>query len=516
MGKNYILKKLFSGTILRVLFLIVSIMVAFYMMPFLVHTLGDTQYGLWVLVGTLTGYYGFLDFGLAAATQRYIAKHLGQQDFEKMNVVISSSLIIYAILGAVILAVSVIGSIIIYYTVNPETASMLAITAAILGASFAVQFPARTFGGVLRSYIRQDIIIGVEIAAFAFRTILIIYFVKQGHGLITLAVISFLSIALSSAAEIIASYSVFKALELSRSFIKKDVIKSLFSYSWVAFIANITEILKFKLSPIIVAAVISVEAVVIYAIAFRLLEYFSQLFGNLIRMVTPVFSQLDGRQATDKLELAFIYTMMASIIMTLFVGSNIIFFGYNFIYLWMGEEYISSYTILWILGIAVTVWIMQAPGKELLFGTSNHKYYAMLSTFGLVTTSIFSIIGGLTYGLYGLAVGLSIGVLIPEMMFPFVMRHVFGFGFREVYLKTLFPVFLKTLLILCAIFGTMLIVEVKLDTYFHIFMYAAISTFNFAVCSVVILPTEIRNAIKDKIYEKVIPRLYFYRRHPNV
>ena len=72
MDKKYILKNLLSGTILRIFSLGLSVIIAFFMMPFMIHSLGDTQYGLWVIIGTITGYYGFLDFGLSPATARYI------------------------------------------------------------------------------------------------------------------------------------------------------------------------------------------------------------------------------------------------------------------------------------------------------------------------------------------------------------------------------------------------------------------------------------------------------------
>lgn len=512
MNKNYILKKLFSGTVLRIVVLCASIIIAFFMMPFLIHSLGDTQYGLWVLVGTLTGYYGFLDFGLASATQRYISQALGNNAYEKMNIVVNSSLFVYTFLGIGILAVSFIVSVVVFYTASQEHATTLAITSLILGTTFSVQFPARTFGGILRSYIRQDIVIGVELFGLIFRTALIVFFIIRGYGIITLAAISFITIMLSSFVEIIASYKVFKQLTLSKRFIKKDSIKSLFSYSWIAFIANITEILKFKLSPLIVASVISVEAVVIYAVAFRFLEYFSQLFRNLTQMITPVFSQIESRNNSKKLKLSFVYSMMSSIVAALFVGSNIIFFGYDFIILWMGEKYIPSYHVLWITGVAVTLWISQYPAKELLFGTSNHKYYAFLSTLGLCLTATLSVALGIKYGLYGIAAGMSIGILIPELIFPFIIKHVFDFGFRDVYIKTLLPVALKTILFLGIIFGTMLLIDVKLNSYFNIILWSTFSIVTFTLLNLMFLPY----FIKSKVYDFLLPKLYFYRRSTNV
>ncbi len=42
-------------------------MVAFFLTPFVVNSLGSTAYGIWVLLMSLTGYYGLLDLGVSAA-----------------------------------------------------------------------------------------------------------------------------------------------------------------------------------------------------------------------------------------------------------------------------------------------------------------------------------------------------------------------------------------------------------------------------------------------------------------
>ena len=37
---------------------------AFLVMPFLIHQLGESSYGTWVLIGSLSSYFGMLDLGV--------------------------------------------------------------------------------------------------------------------------------------------------------------------------------------------------------------------------------------------------------------------------------------------------------------------------------------------------------------------------------------------------------------------------------------------------------------------
>ncbi|HEX9812774.1 MAG TPA: hypothetical protein VGA88_11925, partial [Burkholderiales bacterium] len=76
---------LVRGSLLRVSLLFANVAVAFYLMPFIIHSIGDRWYGMWTLVGTFMGYYGFLDLGLSIATQRFLAGALGRDDSESVN-----------------------------------------------------------------------------------------------------------------------------------------------------------------------------------------------------------------------------------------------------------------------------------------------------------------------------------------------------------------------------------------------------------------------------------------------
>src|SRR5882762_7953282 len=51
--------------------LAVNVAVGFFLSPFILHHLGDEAFGLWVLIFSLTGYYGLFDFGIRSSLIRY-------------------------------------------------------------------------------------------------------------------------------------------------------------------------------------------------------------------------------------------------------------------------------------------------------------------------------------------------------------------------------------------------------------------------------------------------------------
>ena len=82
---------------------------AFIATPFVVRMLGAERYGVLALVSLLVGYFLFTDFGMGAASTRFGAEALGQQDRRKEVAVVWTSLLVAsipALLGATTLIAS--------------------------------------------------------------------------------------------------------------------------------------------------------------------------------------------------------------------------------------------------------------------------------------------------------------------------------------------------------------------------------------------------------------------------
>src|SRR5579863_7247151 len=138
---------------------VVSMVAGLLVMPFLIRQLGNSGYGLWTLVGTLTGYFGVLDLGVSAAVGRLIAGYRARGSFEQINVVISTALAL--LLGvAVLAALCTLGAIPIFFELFPVPSAQDADVRhalLIVGFALAFQYPAGVFAGVIWGYERFDL-----------------------------------------------------------------------------------------------------------------------------------------------------------------------------------------------------------------------------------------------------------------------------------------------------------------------------------------------------------------------
>ena len=92
-------KRLVSGSLLRVVEFSLIIIVGLAMTPFFIKVLGDEAYGLWIFVGAFLGYYGLMDFGLNLAVQRFVSRAIGLKDYDEVNKVVNTSLVIFLCIG---------------------------------------------------------------------------------------------------------------------------------------------------------------------------------------------------------------------------------------------------------------------------------------------------------------------------------------------------------------------------------------------------------------------------------
>ena len=63
----------------------VTIAVGILLSPYIIHHLGDEAYGIWVLVFSLTGYYGLFDLGIRSSIIRFVSKYRALDDQRKYD-----------------------------------------------------------------------------------------------------------------------------------------------------------------------------------------------------------------------------------------------------------------------------------------------------------------------------------------------------------------------------------------------------------------------------------------------
>ena len=69
-----------KGALLNYTTIIVTNVVGLILTPYIISKLGNDEFGLYTLIGSLVGYISILDFGLANTIVRFVAKYRAEKD----------------------------------------------------------------------------------------------------------------------------------------------------------------------------------------------------------------------------------------------------------------------------------------------------------------------------------------------------------------------------------------------------------------------------------------------------
>jgi O-antigen/teichoic acid export membrane protein len=237
-------------------------------------------------------------------------------------------------------------------------------------------------------------------------------------------------------------------------------IKSLYSYSWKTLVAQVADKLRFDIDNFVIVGFLGLNFVTIYVIAVRLVRHFMDLIMSVVGILTPVFSQYEGRGDFHSIREKFILTTKISSYLAIFVGGILIIFGKAFIERWMGPQYLEAYPLLVVLTIPLTIALMQNPSISLLFGISKHNFFAISNSIEGVANLILSLILVQRFGMMGVALGTAIPMVVIKLFIqPVYVCKSIGLNIGN-YMKLVLTVFIKSslfFLVLSVIFRNLII-----------------------------------------------------------
>jgi O-antigen/teichoic acid export membrane protein len=430
-------RNLVLGGVLRVIGLMANVVVGFYLMPFIVHGLGDRIFGYWTILATIIGYYGLLDLGIVSAVQYYVAKAIGQNNRIFANRVISTTFIAFAILGLCALLVTLIIAIYSRDIINDDIeAQMFRYVIVIMGLGFAIGFPCRVFVGVVSANLRFDLVSVLNIGCLILRAVGIIVLLNNGYGIIGLAVITTLTDVLNYTFFYVIARNIHADFDLSLKHAEYKVLKEVLGYSVFTFIIKISEQLRFCMHSLIITAYISVNAVTHYAIASQLSSYLQNLMIALLGLIAPYFSMLLGRNAHDDIKKVYLRSIKYSVTITTCIVLLLALYGRQFIELWMGVQYLDAFIPLLLLLMGSMFDVCQIPSTAYLYGVAKHRFLTYITLIEGLSNLGLSIYFVQIYGLAGVALGAAIPMFIIRFIFlPLYVCKNAKIDYTEYYLK---------------------------------------------------------------------------------
>lgn len=439
------LKHLLSGSALSIVSLFVVVGIGFFMQPFMIRTLGDVHYAIWALAGTFTGWYAILDFGLNHAVSRFFTKSYSTDDETHCNIYASTGFYLYLGLGAIAFLCSLVLAVAAFqfYTEGTDGVqlgegdkTLLAIMIIMTGFSFAWEFPFRALYGVVLGSMRHDLAGVASIGFRLFGALQTFVILSLGGGLIALGFASIVIMLLQVYVYYRLAKRSYRPLEISPKNFRKDHAKSLFGYSFYAFMAQIGDIIIYSVDTVVVSILVSMAAVTHYNIALTLTNHFKGLLMSSSSWMVSWLTYLDAQKDRAKTLYSMFFGYRFGTYFAGFIAFGLIMWGEPFITRWMGPDYVDAVPCLVALVIAATIQAIQEPNIRYMYATSNHHYFALCNILEGLLNLVLSLILVMSHGMLGVALGTLIScALIRGFVHPLFVCRLLGINYFVYYLR---------------------------------------------------------------------------------
>jgi O-antigen/teichoic acid export membrane protein len=414
---------------------LVSGVVSFFLSPFIVRHLGNSAYGIWVLLVSLTGYLGFLDLGIRGAVTRYIARFHAEGQHEQASRTVSSASGLFLVGG--LLAIVGSGAFALlavpHFEIPPAYLRTAQIVVLIAGANVAISLISGIFGGILVGLQRFDLHNSIALSSTGLRAIAILFALGSGKGLITLAFIQLGATVGEFILGFLLTRKLYPEMRFSIGHMYRDHVALIFSFGVFALLLQASTYLVYYTDAMVIGAFLPVSMITFFAIAGNLTIYARDLVGGFSRIMTPMASHMEVKKGTAGIRDASLKAARYCALAILPIFITFIIRGHSFISLWMGPSYADlSYHVLWILSIP---WVFGAGAAVLsstILGIGKHKPVVPVAIAEGLCNLILSIILVKKMGIVGVAWGTAIPNIVVDVLYwPWYSKRTLGIPIRE-------------------------------------------------------------------------------------
>ena len=401
------------------------------MLPFNLRHLGTADYGLWVLLGSITVHFSVLDLGYGGALVKFMAQYRAHRNAQALNEIASTLFFVFAAVGLVAYAVAagLAFNLDHVFRISAAQAATGRWILLIIAVHISMNFPFSVYGGVIAGFQRYDqnnfVAIATSIAIAAVNAAVLM----AGYGLIAL-------VAATTAVRIVAymiyrqnAYRVFPDLRISLSLCRRSRLREVTGFSVYSSLIDWANKLNYQLDELVIGAFIGSGAVAVWAPAERIISGTQRLTNQLNGVLFPAIVDSDASNQRERLQQILLQGTRLSLVMVLPITAALVLLADPLIHAWLRDKagtMTATAPIVQILAIAVAIRVGNATGTTVLKGAGQHRMLAFVNLATGVVNLVLSILLIKPFGLLGVAYGTLIPIAATSMfvLYPAACRRV--------------------------------------------------------------------------------------------
>ena len=412
------------------------------LLPFNVHHLGQTAWGLWMLTASVTAYFSILDLGYGGSITRFVAQYRARRDADGLNAILSTMIVLFAAVGVVAYAAFVvvaasIGSI---FNLTPDQAATGRSLMLIIGLYVSLGFPFSVFGGVMNGFQRYDLNNMVAIATSLVAAAVNVFMLAAGFTLVELVAATTAVRLAAYLAYRLNAYRVFPALSLRVSRFELSRLREVTQFSAYVLVIDWSNRLNYSIDAIVIGAFLSPAAVALWTVPQRLNELLQRFTNQLNGVLFPMVVDSDAGARGARLRTIFLHGTRLSLATVVPLATAVVLLADPLIRSWVGAAFADGVVVAQILAVATAIRVGNATGTTVLKGAGGHRFLATANAASAIVNIALSLVWIGPFGLAGVASAtlVAVSTMAVLVLWPAACRRV-GVGVVEAFTSAVWP-----------------------------------------------------------------------------
>lgn len=454
------------------------------MTPILVKNLGNYDYGIWEVIGSILGYMGLLDIGIRPTSSRFAAYYKAKNDRKKLIEVYSTALLFmfYVSLSLffILVACALWKPDVLAHQDSEATKYTFVII--VIACQVLFIFP----GGIAESHLEgfqlYQLKNRITLVNSIIGSALIYYLINEDNALFILALINACGLSIKVCIFMhLLSRPGYGEIQFSFSAANNNTLVEILRFGVNSFIQGAAYSVANASNPIILAYILNPAIIIFYSIPANLVGKIITIRMLLAHAFMPLFSQYSAENKIDETKTWFLQgsKYITGILLLIIFGT--LFLGLDFIRLWVGVPYAEGGKwILYLLCISNVFIALNPLFNMYLTGVGKHGYLAKVNSITAIFSIIISILLTLKLGLIGVVIGTLVPTVLSSIaILKFTCRNI-GISVSQFLRNSVYT--LSVPLIGYSLVTGMIKLYVQIDSYFALIAIAFIGTVTYLTC----------------------------------
>ena len=439
------------GAIISYIALFVNVLIGLLYTPWLINTIGKSDYGLYTLAMSIIGLLAF-DFGLGHATTKFVSQYLAEGRQDKVDNLLGLIYKLYLWVDVVLIIVLGVMYFFlpqIYTGLTPNEMERFSKVFLMAALFCVISFPFIPLNGILTSYEKFIQLKTCDLIHKLFIVVTMSVCLLLGHGLYALVLVNSIAGILVIGLKL---WVVKKDTPLSVNLKFKDngILKTIGKFILWVTVAALMQRLIFNIAPSILGILSDSTAIAILGIVITL-EGYVYLFANAINgMFLPRVSRLLKDNDNDAILELMTRVGRLQIYVIGFICVCLISLGKHFVSVWIGDGYELVYPCLLLVVIPSFFHLPQEIGHTCVIAANQVKKQAIVYLVMGFANVILSIPLTMQFGVIGMCASIFVAYLIRTIGLDIIFYKDLHINiakfFRNSFLKMLIPLLLSCII----------------------------------------------------------------------